>query len=754
MPVRKRLNYWASPTDLYFLHCQRNKHAKMGRKYLPQLDRMFLHTELKYVQALTRPFNRDGFCNVQGKQAFCPDFCSPKRSFMDTNHASCHVWIDPPTDSKLITQALKHYLKCKEQDFNGTSACILVPFWKKAPFWHLVRQMHLLRRYNKGARIFTEPGDVGKRRLAIGIPWTMHLYYDPPGKEAAQQVLSLQVNASLFVFPARIKHLPVTVFIDPGSNDSLVSAHFCQKYQMRTWSASPSKYSLADGSIVEASKMCRVRLTLPVFSITCNFRVFPLGLKYDVLLGMNFLSSYRAVIDFGRRTCTLTQGNRKFLICARHNIHRNTSFKKSSGIQLLSSVQLWREQRRGAQILAIQVTTADELNVSIDNKEIQILVDSFTDIFPKDLPTGLPPLKAPGEAIPLETGAVPPFRPTYRTSLKEKEAIQAQVEELLGKGLIEPSHSPYGAPVLFVGKKDGGLRMCVDYRALNRVTIKNRYPLPRIDDIMDQLQGASVFSSLDLRSGYHQIRLMDTDVEKTAFRTPMGLYQFRVLSFGLTNAPSIFQHVMNDVFRPFIGQFVMIYLDDILVYSRTMETHLEHLKAIFRRLRQRKLYVKLSKCCFGRRELHFLGHVVSGDGIRVDPAKTAAVEKWPTPGNVHELRSFLGMANYFRKFLEGYSSRVHNLYALLRKAVDWKWGRLEEEAFEWVKRALQSAPVLALPDLQKQFEVTSDASTVALGAVLSQPDEKGAMRPVAYEGRKLIKAEQNYAITLPCNHQH
>jgi hypothetical protein len=322
----------------------------------------------------------------------------------------------------------------------------------------------------------------------------------------------------------------------------------------------------------------------------------------------------------------------------------------------------------------------------------------------------------------------------------ELAEIKRQLADFLAKGYIEPSSSPYGAPVLFVSKKDGGLRMCIDYRALNKLTVKNRYPLPRIDDLLDQLQGAKVFSSLDLQSGYHQIRISDQDVPKTAFRTPMGHYQFKVLCFGLTNAPATFQSVMNNIFRKYLGKFVLVYIDDILVFSQTPEQHVEHLKLVLRLLRDNHLYAKMSKCELNRPELKFLGHVVGQEGIKVDPAKTAAVSDWPVPTDVKQLRSFLGLANYFRRFMQGYSKLTQPLTRLLRKGVVFAMSDECLQAFEGVKFALTTAPVLAMPDYSKRFEVVCDASLIGIGAVLLQEG-----RPIAFESRALNSAERNYS---------
>jgi hypothetical protein len=312
----------------------------------------------------------------------------------------------------------------------------------------------------------------------------------------------------------------------------------------------------------------------------------------------------------------------------------------------------------------------------------------------------------------VEPGAPPPFRPTYRLSPVEQAEVKSKLTDLLEKGLVEPSTSPYGAPILFVGKKDGSLRMVQDYRYLNKITIKNRYPLPRIDDLLDSICGMKYFTSLDLTSGYYQIRITEEDVPKTAFRTPFGLYQFKVLTFGLTNAPATFQSVMNDMLRPYVGKFVVVYLDDILIFSKTAEEHLSHLRQVLQTLRENQFYANPKKCDFMKEEIFFLGHRVSANGLKVDPEKVRAVADWRVPRDVHGVLSFLGLANYFRRFLQGYSKMVVPLTDLTRKDMRFIWTSECQEAFEKVKHALTNAPVLAPPELGRPFEVVLDASGV------------------------------------------
>ena len=378
-----------------------------------------------------------------------------------------------------------------------------------------------------------------------------------------------------------------------------------------------------------------------------------------------------------------------------------------------------------------------------DHPGIQSMLHAYSDIFPDALPIGLPPARNIQHTIQLEPNSSPPFKGIYRMSQGELQTLEKQLKELIAHEFIIPSSSPYGAPVLFVQKKDGSSRMRVDYRALNKLTIKNRYPLPRIDDLLDRLNGAQYFSSLDLMSGYHQIRITEEDVTKTAFRTPLGSYMFRVLPFGLTNAPSTFMKVMDDIFSD-MRQFVVVYLDDRLIFSRTETEHMKHLDMVLSRLRFEKLYAKKSKCSFCRDELLFLGHVVTREGIRVDPQKVAAIQKWSTPTSASQIRSFLGLANYFRKFMQGYSKMIEPLTALLRKDAPFVWSSDCQAAFEQVQYNLTHAPCLALPDLSLQaapFEVICDASGFAVGAVLLQNG-----RPIAFESRKMAPAERNYPV--------
>ncbi|KAL5825390.1 hypothetical protein ACOSQ3_021453 [Xanthoceras sorbifolium] len=340
-------------------------------------------------------------------------------------------------------------------------------------------------------------------------------------------------------------------------------------------------------------------------------------------------------------------------------------------------------------------------------------------------------------------------RDSYRSWPRESEVIFRGVWKILPASMmsaitisrmLRKSCQGYlGAPVLFVKNKDGSMRLCIDYRELNKLTICNQYPLSRIDDLFDQLHGATVFSKIDLMSGYHQLKIREEDVPKTAFRTWYGHYEFLVMPFGLTNAPAAFMDFMNKIFRSYLDQFVIVFINDILVYSGSEEEHVEHPKIVLKTLREHQLYVKLSKCQFWLDRVTFLGHVVSVEEVSVDPQKTEAIINWTQPTNVIEVRSFLGLAGYYRKFVEGFSKIAAPLTKLTRKEEKFVWSEACQQSFDELKRRLTLAPVLTLSSKEDGFTVYCDASRQGLGCVLTQHE-----KVIAYASRQLKKHEQNY----------
>ncbi|XP_042423270.1 uncharacterized protein LOC122010867 [Zingiber officinale] len=424
--------------------------------------------------------------------------------------------------------------------------------------------------------------------------------------------------------------------------------------------------------------------------------------EFDIILGMDWLAMNHATVDCRARVVTFRPPGLP-----------SWSFigTGGDGISVISAMQARRLLSQGCQGYLLSMVKAD--TDALPRLSDVPIVREFLDVFPDELP-GLPPKRQVEFTIELVPGTAPVSKTPYRMAPKELEELKVQLQELLDRGFIRPSVSPWGAPVLFVKKKDGSLRLCIDYRQLNAVTIKNKYPLPRIEDLFDQLKDTCVYSKIDLRSGYHQLRVGDADIPKTAFRTRYGHYEFL---------------------------FVIVFIDDILIYSRSEKEHRRHLRIVLEMLRREHLYAKFSKCAFWLPSVGFLGHVVSSRGISVDPQKIEAITSWEQPKTVQEIRSFLGLAGYYRRFVEGFSSIALPLTRLTRKGEKFSWTESCEQSFQELKRRLVTAPVLVLPSGMDGFVLFTDASYQGLGAVLMQRD-----RVVSYASRQLKDHERNYPV--------
>uniref|UniRef100_A0A5S6R1V4 RNA-directed DNA polymerase n=1 Tax=Trichuris muris TaxID=70415 RepID=A0A5S6R1V4_TRIMR len=349
--------------------------------------------------------------------------------------------------------------------------------------------------------------------------------------------------------------------------------------------------------------------------------------------------------------------------------------------------------------------------------------------------------------ITLSDNARPVRQPLRRLNPRDRNEVSALLKDMLKSGLIEPSDSPWAAGVVPVRKKDGSLRLCVDYRKLNELTRKDAYPLPRIDETLDSLSGARFFSTIDLLSGYWQVELEPDAKEKTAFITHDGLFHFTVMPFGLTGAPATFQRLMELVLAGVKWESCLVYLDDVIVFSRTFEEHLQRLAQVLLRFRRAGLKISPSKCQFLRQEVTYLGHSLSTAGIRPDPRLTERIRDYPTPTCLHELQSFLGLASYYRRFIRRFAEIAAPLHRLTRKETAFAWSQEADLAFRQLRQALTSESVLRFPDFAKPFILDTDASSVAIGAVLSQLDEEGREHPVAFASRALSRSEQKYCVT-------
>ena len=548
-----------------------------------------------------------------------------------------------------------------------------------------------------------------------------------------------------------------TALVDSGaSGQGFIDPEFAAQCGLAVC-PSTDTIQLADGSVVTAAGQATVRYSLaatkgPPVHFTSTFIVTPLQGSFDLILGVGWLSQHDVAAGWRNRTIEVRElDGRKVSHFIKPLEVLDTP--KHEELATISVKALRKQIRRGQahELYAVVIRGRPDDNAATpaaasEDPEVATLLREYADVFPDKLPNELPPARGVEHAIELKPGSrPPPVRPLRQQSAKDSAVIDEFIKKHVASGVLQPSHSPYGSLLVIVKKKDGTPRVCVDYRALNEITVKNKYPLPLMDELFDRVQGAKYFSSIDLRDGFYQILLREEDRQKTAFRTRFGSYEYTVLPMGLCNAPSTFMQLMNDTFRDLLDKSVLSFLDDILIFSKTREEHLRHIREVLERLRAKKLYGKLSKCEFMRSEVGFLGHRIGENGLCVSPDKVDAVKNWPTPRNVHDVRSFLGLAGFYRRFVKGFSEIALPMTELTHNNASWVWGPKQQKAFDELKGALCSAPVLILPDPTKPFVLNCDSCKFAIGATLQQ-DLGNGLQPVAYRSKKLSKAERNYDV--------
>lgn len=604
-----------------------------------------------------------------------------------------------------------------------------------------------------------------------------------PAEEAAPlEAGALTLSSSLSASTAVTKlsgtigprSTPVRSLVDSGATALFLDSSVAARAGIEL-KPSARAVRLADGTMKTASGTANATCTLRGIGATgdlsfdAEFCVLDLN-GHEAILGMPWLTHFNPSIDWraGIFTIQRPDGHVQLARAPPHSEEQRESegaaairSPASRRIQLSTRSQWDKMLRKGlidlnsVEMIRIRTTPSAEQLAALQtvatanpqNPALQRLLAEYADVMPDKLGPVDPKADSPGgieHQIELVSDAKPHAAPLRRYSPIEDAEIRRVVEEQLTLGRMRESTSPWGSMVLLAKKKDGTLRFCVDYRVLNNSTIKNRYALPLADDCFDRARGAQFFSKLDLHSGFWQIRLAEQSAAMTAFRTRFGHYEYTVLPMGLCNAPGTFMHVMNSVFRKQLDRFMLVFLDDIFIYSRTEAEHISHLREVLDVLRREKLYLKPSKCEWMLPEVEFLGHRIGRDGLAVDPHKVDAVKQWPTPTNVSELRSFLGLAGYYRRFLEQYSKIALPLTELTKDEVEWKWGESEKGAFEQLKGMLSDAPVLRLADPELPYVIHCDASGYAIGACLMQ-DHGNGLQPVSYISAKMKPAETRYA---------
>ena len=679
------------------------------------------------------------------------------------------VWCIPPFS--FAASVLEHYMTCKEKAPASTSAVFLLP--ERPGYAPLVSTFQLLHKYPPGLSLFTKSSPTAldpTRRVPIGpLPFGINVYYDPPASDpvtpaqpspptppqpsppppplefVGQAACPRDHESSpLLILIGECNGQPVRMMIDCGASRNFVNSHSLKRLHLPPTSLpEPVRIKLADGSITTTSSCAHATYSLATLEDSRTFVATALD-NVDFILGKPWLAHFNPDIDWAAN------------IVLSPFYMEAVSSPCTPTLQFLSASKMVKVLRNPSTQLYLgslkeiletpaapdPMKPATSLSPEYEHRLHELLrqhAPSFAEPSGVNLKTGV------FHTIPLLPDAKPPVHGMRRMSPAELAEVQKQLTWYLDKGWIRPSTSAFGAPVVFAKKPDGSLRFCLDYRALNNLTVKNRYPLPKIDELLDQLHGAKFFTSLDLSSAYHQIPMAPDDIHKTAFKTRYGHYEFTVMPFGLTNAPATCQAVMNDILRPYLDKFTSIYLDDCMIWSRTEEEHLEHLRLVLEAFAAANLHFKISKCSFATTSTKFLGFIVSRDGISMDPKKISAIVNWQPPTSITEVRRFLGFCNFYRRFVKNYSTIAAPLTALTSALKPFPANLPPDvmDAFTQLKTALTTAPLLRIPltGPDATFDLYTDASQVGLGAVLEQETH-----PVCYASRTLSPAEQNYPV--------
>ncbi|GAU46429.1 hypothetical protein TSUD_402070 [Trifolium subterraneum] len=523
---------------------------------------------------------------------------------------------------------------------------------------------------------------------------------DDEETEGEISVLSFQQLAQNTLKPQSIKlkgtiqGVPVLILIDSGATHNFISYPLVHKMNWEIEETPPMNIKLGDGSCSKTKGSCvNLGVSIEDIPFRLNAQLFELGVV-DMVLGMEWLQTLGdMIVNWNKHTMSFWYHKQWVTLKGMEDqhglMHSLQSIVCSKGMNCMKG---------GGSTQTLGVN---------QSRELENLLNRYAEVFQE--PKGLPPKREKEHVITLKEGEGAVNVRPYRYPHHHKNEIERQVKEMVEAGIIRHSTSAFSSPVILVKKKDNSWRMCIDYRALNKATIPDKFPIPVIEELLDELHGSKFFSKLDLKSGYHQVRVKEEDIPKTAFRTHEGHYEFMVMPFGLMNAPSTFQSLMNE----------------------DWQTHIEHLELVLSTLKIHGLVANKKKCHFGQNSVEYLGHLISGDGVAVDPNKVMSVTSWPVPKNVKGVRGFLGLTGYYRKFIKDYGKIARPLTELTKKDA-FTWNETTQRAFDILKEKLTTAPVLALPDFNKAFVIECDASGVGIGAILMQEG-----KPVAYFSKAL-----------------
>ncbi|KAL5720791.1 hypothetical protein ACHQM5_013426 [Ranunculus cassubicifolius] len=490
--------------------------------------------------------------------------------------------------------------------------------------------------------------------------------------EISLNALSGNASYQTLQLQGKVSNRLLTMLVDTGSTHNFLDSNTAKMLGCPMQATTVHSVKVAGGGQLQCEAICQnFQFELEGVTFTSDVRLLPLG-GCDLVLGVQWLKTIEPVMmDFSKLQLQF-QWKGKPVCLKGCSVPSPISFMSMSALQKYSKHNVHA-------VMGLLYSVSDTVPQQLPLPQcISDLLEKYADIFAE--PHSLPPTRSQDHSICLKEGSTPPHCKPYRYPQVQKNEIELQIRQMLQAGIIQPSRSPFTSPVILIKKKDQTWRMCVDYRQLNKQTVKHPFPIPIIDELLDELHGATMFSKLDLRSGYHQIRVAEADIPKTAFSTHIGHYEFKVMPFGLSNAPATFQGLMNDIFANQLRKYILVFFDDILIYSKNLQEHLQHLSEAFSILRQHQLKVKRSKCQFAQAQIEYLGHLISASGICADPIKIEAVRQWPSPRTPKGLRGFLGLSGYYRRFVKDYGLLARPLTTLLQKD-NFKWDHEAEVAF-------------------------------------------------------------------------
>ena len=537
-------------------------------------------------------------------------------------------------------------------------------------------------------------------------------------------VMGINIPKHTFTLSVQIGNQVAIALVDSGSTATFMTPEFAAKANCKLTASPPLKVIVADGGLLYTEFTCHnCTYSIQNTEFISDFRVLKLK-GYDIILGADWIYHHSPVeLDYKRLTLKATTVTGQRVTFLDESLPNSPHIPTSTHL-----LKLLQDAVCGAVLMIKPVAPVHHPTTEFP-VEIQQLLQQYKEIFEE--PTVLPPKRACDHQIPLVPDAKPVNMRPYRLPHHQKNIMEEIIKDLLKAGTIRNSMSPYSSPAILIKKKDLTWRKCIDFRKLNLLTVKNKYPIPIIEDLLDELHGAKIFSKIDLRSGYHQIRMHEDDIAKTAFSTHQGHYEYVVMPFGLTNAPATFQQLMNSILAPVLRKFVLVFFDDILVYSKSLTEHVLHLKTVFDILKQNQLFAKMTKCSFAQPSVEYLGNIISGQGVATDPKKIQAIKDWPTPKNVTELRGVLGLTGYYRRYIRDYGLICRPLFQALKKD-NFQWNTEQSQAFQTLKKVMTEAPVLALPDFSLPFTLEADACDYGIGVVLMQ---RG--KPIAFLSQAL-----------------